>query len=289
MKKFIGSLFIVLSFFCVSSFAQNAAKFDSSPKSDSSAKSDSYKAGENLAYEAKFSKIIKGIAIADLNFTVEEMPESRDYLIKSDAVTKGSLLKLFNKKFVQTYESTVDGANLAVKRTVKRDEQGDRIRESEALFDYKDKKVIYMETDPNDAARAPRQIASPIQKDTQDLVTAIYTLRRLPLAVGKTFELTVSDSGLVYKIPVRVEAREQQKSIVGRVWCFRVVPEIFGENRLIDQKGEMTIWITDDARRLPIRSQINLNIGRFEVKLKKVENNTPAQRPQTSNKAESKL
>lgn len=261
MKKFIGSFLIALSLFCVSGFAQTAVKYES------------YNTGESLSYEAKFSKIIKGIAVADLNFTVEQVADSRDYLIKSDANTKGSLLKLFNKKFVQKYESTVDGANFAVKRTVKRDEQGDRVRESEALFDYKEKKVIYIETDPNDAARAPRQIASPIQKDTQDLVTAIYTLRRLPLAVGKTFDITVSDSGLVYKIPVRVEAREQQKSIVGRVWCYRVVPEIFGANRLIDQKGEMTIWITDDARRLPIRSQINLNIGRFEVKLKKVEDN----------------
>ncbi len=259
MKKFFYSFFIVLSFFCVSNFAQIAPKYEP------------YNAGESLTYEAKFSKIIKGIAVADLNFTVERTANNRDYLIKSDANTKGSLLKLFSQRFVQKYESTVDGRNFAVKSTVKRDEQGSRVRESEALFDYAEKKVIYIETDPNDTARAPRQIASPIKADTQDLVTAIYTLRRLPLVVGKTFELTVSDSGLVYKIPVRVVAREQQKSVLGRVWCFRVVPEIFGANRLIDQSGDMTIWITDDARRLPVRSQINLDIGRFEVKLKKVE------------------
>lgn len=260
VKKFIRSFFIILSFFCVSASAQTAPDYQS------------YNAGESLTYEAKFSKIIKGIAVADLSFTVERAANDRDYLIKSDASTKGSLLKLFNQRFVQKYESTVDGENYAVRRTVKRDEQGERVRESEALFDYTEKKVIYMETDPNDAARPPRQIASPIPVNTQDLVTAIYTLRRLPLAVGKTFELTVSDSGLVYKIPVRVTAREQQKSIAGRVWCFRIEPEVFGANRLIDQKGDMTLWITDDARRLPIRAQINLNIGRFEVKLKKIEN-----------------
>ena len=260
MKNFIRSFFIILSFFCVSTLAQITPNYES------------YNAGESLTYEAKFSKIIKGIAVADLNFTVERATDNRNYLIKSDASTKGSLLKLFNQRFVQKYESTVDSGNFAVKRTVKRDEQGDRVRESEALFDYAERKVIYVETDPNDAARPPRQIASPIPADTQDFVTAIYTLRRLPLAVGKTFEITVSDSGLVYKIPVRVVAREQQKSILGRVWCFRLVPEIFGANRLIDQKGEMTLWITDDARRLPVRSQININIGRFEVKLKKIEN-----------------
>lgn len=64
-------------------------------------------------------------------------------------------------------------------------------------------------------------------------------------------------------------AREQQKTILGTVWCFRVEPEVFGENRLVEQKGNMILWITDDARRLPVRSQINTNIGRFEVKLKR--------------------
>lgn len=258
-KQLFYSLAMIVGFFCAANFAQTVAKLEP------------YNAGESLAYEAKFSKIIKGIAVADLNFTVENTPDNRDFLIKSNAATKGSLLKLFSKKFVQKFESTVSGADFAVKRTVKRDEQGDRVRESEALFDYQAKKVIYIETDPNDAARPPRQIASPIPADTQDLVTAIYTLRRLPLAIGKTFEVAVSDSGLVYKIPVRVVAREQQKTILGKKWCFRVEPELFGANRLIEQKGSMILWITDDERRLPVRAQINLNLGRFEVKLKKVD------------------
>lgn len=258
-KKFVCLSVLIFSVFCVSVFAQTKQK------------PEPYNAGEKLSYEAKFSKIIKGIAIADLNFTVENAANNKDFLIKSDAVTKGTILKMFSKKFVQKYESTVSGADYSIKRTVKRDEQGDRVRESEALFDYKAKKVIYVETDPNDAARPPRQIASPIPANTQDLITAIYTLRRLPLAVGKTFELTVSDSGLVYKIPVRVTARELQRTILGKIWCFRIEPELFGANRIIDQKGNMILWITDDSRRLPVRSQINLKIGRFEVKLKNIE------------------
>ena len=257
-KQFSFLILLILNIFSVAVFAQTKQK------------AEPYNAGEKLVYEAKFSKIIKGIAVADLNFTVENAANNKDFLIKSDAVTKGTLLKLFSKKFVQNYQSTVSGADFSVKRTVKRDQQGDRVRESEALFDYRDKKVIYVETDPNDAARPPRQIASPISANTQDLVTAIYALRRLPLAVGKNFELNVSDSGLVYKIPVRVTAREQLKTVLGKVWCFRIEPELFGANRLIEQKGDMTLWITDDSRRLPVRSQINLKIGRFEVKIKKI-------------------
>ena len=252
-------IFSVFGVFGVSVFAQSKQKVEP------------FSVGEKLSYEAKFSKIIRGIAIADLNFTVENAANDKDFLIKSDAVTKGSLLKLFTRKFVQKYESTVSGRDFSIKRTVKRDQQGDRVRESEALFDYQAKKVIYVETDPNDAARPPRQIASPIPADTQDLITAIYTLRRLPLAVGKIFEIPVSDSGLVYKIPVRVTAREIQRTTAGKIWCFRVEPELFGVNRIVEQKGNMILWITDDVRRLPVRAQINTSLGRFEVKLKKTE------------------
>lgn len=256
-KKSFGLLLMIFTFvFCGSVFGQ---------------KIEPYTIGETLTYEAKYSKaILRGIPAADLSFTVARSANDSDFLVKSEARSKGTLVKLFYK-FNQNIQSTVDGANFSVKRTVKRDEQGERLRDSEALFDYRDRKVIYVETDPKDAARAPRQVASPIASDTQDLVSGIYAIRRLPLAVGKTFELSVSDSGLVYKIPVRVTAREQQKSILGRVWCYRIEPEVFGVNRLIESKGSMILWITDDARRLPVRAQINASIGRVEVRLKKFE------------------
>lgn len=258
LKFFCAVLFVAGSCF-LPIFAQSAQKIES------------FRDGESLTYEGKFSKaIFRGIGVADFNFTVERAANKRDYSVKTEAKSKGTLSKILNFDFYQRIESTIDDKNFNILNTVKRDEQDNRVRESEALFDYKNRRVVYVETDPNDAARAPRSVASPIKEDTQDLVSALYALRRLPLAVGEKFEVTVSDSGLVYKVPVRVTARELQKSVLGKTWCFRVEPEIFGENRLIEQKGSLIIWISDDHRRLPVRAQINANIGRIEVKLKSV-------------------
>ncbi|MDQ3180692.1 MAG: DUF3108 domain-containing protein [Acidobacteriota bacterium] len=260
MKKLILPLLIILSVSCISIFAQAVPK------------SEPYKLGESLSYEGKFSKaILRGIEVASLNFTVENTPPGKNYLVKSEAKSKGTLTKLFRFRFYQTIQSTVDGEKFRILKTVKHDEQDDRVRDSQAIFDYRDKKVIYVETDPQDLARPPRKVATRIEEDTQDFITGIYKLRSLPLAVGKTFELNITDSGLIYKIPVRVTAREQQKSILGKTWCFRVEPEVFGADRLIDNKGNMIIWITDDTRRIPVRSQINTGIGRIEVRLKQIQ------------------
>ena len=67
-----------------------------------------YNLGETLTYEAKFSKsIIKGIAVADLKFSVGSAPNGiSDYLIKSEAKSKGTLAKLFRFSFLQEMEST---------------------------------------------------------------------------------------------------------------------------------------------------------------------------------------
>jgi hypothetical protein len=230
-----------------------------------------FKSGEILTYEGKLSKIIQGIAVADLSFNFTNAPDSDDYLVKSEARSKGSLIKLFRYSFYQKYESYIDNENFYILKTVRHDEQKDRVRDSIAIFDYTENQVTFTEVNPKEPMRAPRKIASEIKGETHDIVSGIYALRTYPLAVGKVFELNISDSGLIYKIPVRVAARERQKSIFGKVMCFRIEPEVFGATRLIDEKGTMTIWMTDDTRRIPVRARIDTELGKLEVKLKTIE------------------
>lgn len=228
--------------------------------------------GETLTYDGKISKVIRGIAVAELTLSVAKASGSDNYLVKAEARSKGTLLKLFRFSFLQQVQSSIDADEFRVVRTVKHDVQKERVRNSEALFDYRERRVTYVETDPNDTMRAPRRIASAIEDVNHDLISGLYSLRMLPLAIGKTFRMSISDSGLVYDIPVRVTAREQQKTIFGKQWCFRVEPEVFGANRLIEKEGSMTIWITDDARRLPVRSIVNSPFGKVDIKLKAAKN-----------------
>ncbi len=235
-------------------------------------KNSPYTEGEFLSYEGKLSKLVlRGISVADLRFTVSKDTDGKNVLVKANALSKGTLLKLFRFSFIQNIESTIDKERFTALKTVKRDQQGDRIRDSEAIFDYGQKKVTYVETNPKDMASPPRKIASTIGSETYDLISGIYILRFLPLAVGKNFVVNISDSGLVYQVPVRVTAREVQNTIFGKIPCFRIEPQVFGQGRMIESKGSMIIWVTDDSRRIPVRSQLNTNLGRIEVRLNKFE------------------
>ena len=267
MKFFAAKAFVILSVLAVSVGALSAQS-----NGGHAGRTTPFLDGETLTYEGKISKIIRGIAVADLTLTVAKTPDGDDYLIKAEAKSKGTLLKLFRFSFLQEVQSSIDSENFRVTRTVKHDVQKERVRDSEATFDYSERRVTYIEKDPNEPMRPPRRIASEIEPGSHDLISGVYSLRMMPLAVGKSFRMSLSDSGLVYEVPVRVTAREQQKTIFGKQWCFRVEPEVFGTNRLIEREGSMTIWITDDARRLPVRSVVNSPYGKIDIRLKTAKN-----------------
>jgi hypothetical protein len=227
-----------------------------------------FEPGETLVYEARASKFISS-DVADLTFTVGDNSKPGTIEISADAKSKGTLLKLARYSFLYQFTSFIDTASWRIVSTERQTTEKERRRTGEANFDYKEKRVTYVETDPANPMRPPRKIASGIEDDTQDVVSGIYSLRLIPLSVGKRFEVTVSDTGLVYQVPVVVVAREQQKTMLGKVWCYRLEPEVFGPGRMIESKGKLTIWITDDAKRLPVRAHIN-TVYEVDVRLKTI-------------------
>ncbi|MGE0244255.1 MAG: DUF3108 domain-containing protein [Pyrinomonadaceae bacterium] len=266
LHRFILSL-SGIALFAAIGLAQES--FISSPSPEPAALP--FSTGETLSYEGKLSKIISGITVADLTFTVLEPPAKGQMQVKAEARSKGTLLKLFRFSFLQTIESTFR-PDARVFQTKKLDVQKERVRESEADFDYGELRVTYTETNPKEPMSPPRKIASEIKPETYDMVSAIYRLRMLPLQVGSLVELTVSDSGLVYRVPVKVTARERVKTIFGKVWCLKVEPDVFGPDRLIEREGSMVIWLTDDARKIPVRSLVHSPVGKVDIKLKAAKN-----------------
>lgn len=263
---FLKSAFLLLAFAAVSANAQ--------PSSSGSAANLPFASGEMLLFEGKISKFVS-VTIGDLKLEVANADAGRLNL-KIDARSRGTMVRLFRYSFTQQIETLVDAADLHAYSSKKHDVQKQKIRDSVTNFDYGRRMVTWIETNPSEPTHPPRTIASDLNGPTYDIISAIYFVRTLPMSVGYSTSIEVSDSGLVYKIPVRVAARERQKSIFGEVWCYRVEPELFGPNRFFEQKGKMEIWITDDARRVPVRARVNAEVGKVDIRLKEATNLKPA-------------
>jgi hypothetical protein len=238
----------------------------------------SFAAGEELIYEAEFSRaVLRKVDVADFRFTstLEGGPNqpgrpSLSLRLTGDVASKGFFSKLFNLRFHEHIESSVDPVTFSVGRTSKLDEQGKRLRHSEAVFDRTTGKVTWTEHDPNNSQQQPRVITGEFSGAIQDVVSAIYFVRSRPLEVGQRFEIQVSDSGRIYRLPINVVARRRMKTVLGRISVIRIDPEVFGEDRLLRGKGKFSIWLSDDQRRVPVRADLSNELGKFEIKLKQV-------------------
>ena len=246
---------------------------------------DSFESAEELVYEAEFSRaLLRNVNIADFRFTATRKPfrpsEASDGLSESEnapyallftgeVVSKGFFSKLFNLRFREHVESTVEPATFAVQKTTRLDEQGKRVRSSETIYDRQAGQVVWTERDPNNPSRKPRVVSSPFTGQVHDVLSAIYFLRTLPLRIGKIFELSVSDSGQVFKVPLRVIEGKKVKTVLGRVEAVRVDAELSGVSGM-SKTDQFSIWLTDDYRHVPVSARIKNEYGTFDIKLKKV-------------------
>ncbi|HEX8178116.1 MAG TPA: DUF3108 domain-containing protein [Pyrinomonadaceae bacterium] len=243
-----------------------------------------FEPAEELIYDGEFSKLVlRGIQIAEFRFTARRTPVNQtpvsvrddvpvtNLVFKGDANAKGWFRKLFGIDFHFNMESVVEPETFTVQRTTKLDEQGKRVRMSEAVFDRSTNEVTWTERNPNDPASQPRIVRHPLEGAAHDFLSAIYYLRTQPLAPGQSFEIVMSDSGNVYHIPVKVVERKRMKSVLGKVQTVRVDIELFGDERLVQGRtGNMSLWLTDDARRIPVRAHLDADVGTLDIKLKKV-------------------
>ena len=244
---------------------------------------------EELVYEGEFTRaILRGINIAELRFKAHrpqasaaqsegQEAESVPLVLTTDVVSKGFFSKLFGVTFKFHAESQVEPNDFYALRTSKKDEQGKRVRTSEAVFDQQAKTVEYTERDPNNAQEAPRVITAALNGPTQDIVSAIYFLRTQPLTPGQTFDIAVSDSGRVYQVPARVVAeKKKMKSVLGKVEVVRVEVELFGPGRPVEGKGKMFIWVTNDERHVPIKARLSHDMGQLDITLKSLHRDAPS-------------
>jgi Protein of unknown function (DUF3108) len=237
-----------------------------------------FERGEELVYQAEFNRgLLRGVDVAEFRFKVGTEHIARGTAaddpvilrLVGDVTSKGLFPRIAGFRFHQHVESVADPNPFTVLRTSKLDEQGKRTRASEAVFDHQARKVTWTERDPNQS-QPPRTSSIEFSEPIQDVLTVIYFLRTQKLEVGKSFDVPLSDSGRVYRFSVAVLERKQISTVIGRVNAVRVEPALFGDSSLVRGRGTLSIWITEDSRHLPVRAQLKVDIGTFDIKIKRV-------------------
>ncbi len=103
----------------------------------------------------------------------------------------------------------------------------------------------------------------------QDVLSAMYYVRVLPLEVGKSLFIDNYADRKNYPLEVRVLRKEKKKVDAGEFECFVVEPLLQEGSGIFANRGKLTVWLTADQYRLPVhmRSKV-IFIGSISASLK---------------------
>lgn len=102
-----------------------------------------------------------------------------------------------------------------------------------------------------------------------DTLAAVYVLRTLPLASGRTFNLEVQSGGRIYPLLVEVRGIQRMRTTGRTVDTFEVEPR-FREGGLLKTEARLILWLTTDATHTPLRIRSVLSFGSIVANLQEV-------------------
>ena len=101
-----------------------------------------------------------------------------------------------------------------------------------------------------------------VEPRVQDVLSAGYKARLLPMSVGDTFSIRTHDVNKTYDLMVIVHARETVETPAGVFDCFKVEPVLRSGGLFKKEKGaRVFVWVTADTRRIPVQMQSKVSFG----------------------------
>ena len=211
--------------------------------------------GERLVYEISWYNLVGGTASLD----VEEAAHDGTPIFRVRSVAKSNAFVSLFFPVEDRIESLIDRETLAALRLDVKQRQGKRRRERVTVFDQ----VNHVATVVKNGERKVLDIPPSVQ----DSLSCLYYFRSLPnIDVGETVTIDVHESNKNWRLGIVGLNRERVRTGAGEFDAIRVRAQVEFEGVFLE-RGDVYIWFTDDARRLPVRLESKIKIGRVTANL----------------------
>lgn len=208
--------------------------------------------GERLTFSIDYGIINAGWAVM-------EIPTTRRYVGVEclDIRTQANSNAFFSKvhKVRDRAQTFFDPESLLPLRFEKHQREGSYEKDLVVRFDRKD---TYAEYENGDEVIIPPW--------TQDELSAFYYLRTLPLEVGQDVFIDNHSNRKNYPLKVIVHGKESVTVPAGTFDCWVIEP-VVREGGIFEAKGTLTIWLTDDDRRMPVKMRTKIVVGAITASL----------------------
>ncbi len=220
-----------------------------------------FKAGEWLKFRIHYGFLNASYATLQLsNDTIDSLPV---YHVVGRGKTTGFASIFF--KVDDTYESYFGKRDGKPYRFIRKINEGGYTKDIEIDFNYNEDKAILKDN------KHGTQMDIPVHDDIQDLLSASYHLRNKysldDLEVGKSIDMDMlfDDDG-VYKFKLKFLGKEVIRTKFGKVECLKFRP-VVQSGRVFKEKESLTLWVSNDYNKIPIRIKADLAVGSLKADL----------------------
>jgi hypothetical protein len=215
-----------------------------------------FPAAETLTYNIEWRLIYAGSARLSLEPAV--LANQHKWQSNLHLESGGLVSKLY--KLEDTYDAEMVDQFCAVATHLDAVE-GKRHRETKVAYDHGRGKASFIERDlVKNATIKTSEVDIPAC--VGDILGGLYKLRTLKLEPGQSAQVPVSDGKKSTLARVEAQEREQIKVEAGTFSTIRYEVFVFN-GALYSRKAQLYVWLTDDARRLPVqfRARMSFPVG----------------------------
>ena len=224
-------------------------------------KESAFETGEWLKFRMHYGFLNASYATLQVkNAKIDSVPV---YHVVGHGETTGVASWFF--KVDDTYESYFDKEDGKPYRFIRKINEGGYKKDVEINFNHdKDKAVL------NDK-KNKKKFNFAVQDSIQDLISAFYFLRNNytteDLTKGETInlEMLYDDDG-VFNFKLKYLGKEIVKTKYGKVECLKFRP-LVQSGRVFKEQESLSLWVSNDENRIPIRIQANLAVGAIKADL----------------------
>ena len=215
-----------------------------------------FHAGEELTFRVSWLGISVGVATMKIEPHTSEAGEAIWRLVST--ARSHPFFDAFYK--VDDFaESLFDPRTRLPSYFFMRQHEGRRRSRYEMIFDQLQRLVTYRKRD-----KPAEFIAT--KTDVQDPLSVLYRVRSIPLTVGQSIVVPLFNKGTTWMTEVRVLQRERLKLPVGKIDTIKIQP-LLRKAGIFHHKGDMFVWLTDDAQRVPVQLRSDIKIGSVKARL----------------------
>ncbi|MBI4721044.1 MAG: DUF3108 domain-containing protein [Chitinivibrionia bacterium] len=208
--------------------------------------------GEKLVFSIQYGIVSAGDATMEIK-NIAVIDGRPAYHIVSDARSNDVFSLFF--KVRDRFESFMDTTRLVSLRYEKHLREGKFKKDEIVHFDHERLLALYNDKE------------LPIHPMTQDVLSALYFVRTLPLEVGQSIAVANHTSGKNYPLVVRVLKKERVTVEAGTFDCIIVEP-ILHSSGVFKHQGKLTVWLTNDKYRVPVLMKSKVVVGSIAAVLK---------------------